>query len=254
MINRLRSLRRAESLPAEPSTAPGDRIYAIGDVHGRADLLTSLIGMIDDHERALPPATTHLVLLGDLIDRGGQSAEVLEMVQALQRSRQHVSVLLGNHEQVLLDVLGGSSAALHAWLDFGGEETLASLGVALPASYFDPRETIAALTEALPSGTLDWLLGLPLSLRSGDYFFCHAGVRPGVPIARQKRDDLLWIREDFLDSVLDHGVVVVHGHSVSHAVEEYRNRIGIDTGAYVSGRLTALFLDGAKREILTAGS
>lgn len=245
-------LARAEPLAAPPSTAPGDRVYAIGDIHGCVDLLRLLIDRIDEHERALPPAVaTHLVLVGDLIDRGPDSAGVLEMAQSLQVSRPNVSVLLGNHEQVLLDVLGGVTAALHAWLDFGGEETLTSFGVPIPTGGVDPRDTIAALREAVPPQTVAWLHDLPLSVRSGDYFFCHAGLRPGVPLMRQNREDLLWIREDFLASEADHGVVVVHGHSVVHTVEQRANRIGIDTGAYASNRLTALYLDGEASEVLT---
>lgn len=243
---------RREQLSSAPATASGDRVYAIGDVHGRADLLRLLIARIDAHERGLPAAAPpHLVLLGDLIDRGPDSAGVLEIAQSLQLSRPNVAVLLGNHEQVLLDVLGGVTAALQAWMDFGGEETLASFGVAMPSGGADPRDTIAALREAVAPATAAWLNGLPLSLRSGDYFFCHAGLRPGVPLLRQSREDLLWIRDDFLNSDADHGVVVVHGHSVVHTVEQRANRIGIDTGAYASNRLTALYLDGATSEVLT---
>jgi len=250
----LNALRRREQRPEAPSTAGGERVYAIGDVHGRLDLLHILLARIEEHERTLPPAApSQLVLLGDLIDRGPHSAAVLEAVRELQQSRGNVSVLLGNHEQALLDVLGGAFSAFYAWLEFGGKETLASFGVPLPEGYFEPHDQIAALRGAIPPETVEWLRGLPLSLRSGDYFFCHAGLRPGVALLRQRREDLLWIRDDFLESDSDHGVVVVHGHSIVHAVEQRPNRIGIDTGAYQSNKLAALYLEGFARDVLTVG-
>ena len=131
--------------------------------------------------------------------------------------------------------------------------TLASYGIPLPAEPYDEEAVAVALRAAVPRPIRHWLAGLPLTARSGDYFFCHAGVRPGVPLKRQSAQDLLWIRREFLSDDSDHGAVVVHGHSIASDVEWRDNRIGIDTGAYRTGRLTALYLEGTEREIIATG-
>lgn len=251
-MNFVRALGRRNAAQTHiPATARGDRIYAIGDVHGRLDLLEKMLERIGDHSRELPPARTHLVVLGDLIDRGPASADVLRTLHNIQRTKRNVVVLLGNHEEIMLEALKGDIGALEAWLDFGGVQTLESFGIALPDDPRDMPILIEEMRRTIPRDLREWLAGLPLSVRSGDYFFCHAGIKPGVPLRRQQRDDLLWIRGEFLESEQDHGVVIVHGHSVEHEVTSLPNRIGIDSGAYSTGKLTALYLEGAVRDVLT---
>lgn len=226
-------------------TRPCERIYAIGDIHGRLDLFIELLRLIeaDNAARGQDGTVTSIVVLGDFIDRGPQSRQ---LVSLLRRSSElpHVTVLLGNHEACLLDCADGRADPRDGWLDFGGAETLESFGIASPRDEEDCLDFAARLTAEIGRETLDWLAGLPLSVRSGDFFFCHAGIRPKVSLARQTRADLLWIREPFLSNRGNHGAVIVHGHSISGEIDVAVNRIGIDTGAYATGRLTALGLAG----------
>lgn len=236
-----------------PATAAGDRIYAIGDIHGRLDLLRNLLDQIGRFDAQLGKSeSTNLVILGDMIDRGPDSARVLEQIWKLSRDRR-VTVLMGNHEEAMLRALDGEPGVMTAWMRFGGDATMRSYGVTPPEK--DEEQLLAAreLAEAVPSHIITWLRSLALSARSGDYFFCHAGIRPGREIARQSRDDLLWIRREFLDSDESYGVVVVHGHSISPDVELRHNRIGIDTGAYRTNNLTALYLEGTQCGFLSTG-
>jgi serine/threonine protein phosphatase 1 len=236
-----------------PSTDSGERIYAIGDIHGRYDLLQLLIERIGEHSAALPPTRSlYVVLIGDIVDRGPQSAEVLAMLYDLQRKTSHVVVLLGNHEEAMLQALDGDLEALRRWLAVGGDTTLASFGIPPLRPDDDPRDYLNRARRAIPRQWLAWLRQLPLSVQSGDYYFVHAGVRPGVALDRQVREDMLWIRSEFLKHERDFGAIVVHGHSISREVDFQPNRIGIDTGAYRSGVLSAVYLEGEKRGILTA--
>lgn len=235
-----------------PSTESGDRVYAIGDIHGRYDLLTSLMDQIGEHAGALPPSRSlHIVMLGDIIDRGPQSAAALELLYDLQKTSDRVVVLLGNHEEAMLQALEGSTESLRGWMNVGGDATVRSFGLDPYQRDDDPRDYIRKLRAAVPREWVAWLKRLPLFARSGDYFFCHAGIRPGVALRRQTRSDLLWIREDFLDDEADHGAVIVHGHSIEPEVTIRANRIGIDTGAYRTGVLTALYLEGEQRGVIS---
>lgn len=237
---------------ALPSIDPGERIYAVGDVHGRYDLLQQLIERIGVHHNALPPAKAlHMLFLGDLIDRGPQSAQVLRFLSDLQRRTRSVIVLQGNHEEIFLQAVDGDLNVLDAWLRFGGAATLRSFGLEPPREGQDLRQFLRELRAAIPVSLVEWLRRLPLMARSGDYFFCHAGIRPGVPLRRQKREDLLWIREGFLEDTRNHGAVIVHGHSIEPDVQLRENRIGIDSGAYRTGILTALYLEGETQELLS---
>ena len=248
----LKLSRNVRSRPSAPSTAAGERIYAIGDVHGRLDLLHALLERIEEHAKALAPAESmHIVFLGDLIDRGSDSAAVVRFLYNAQRRTDELIVLLGNHEELMLKALSGEAGALSAWMRNGGRSTVRSFGLEPPDKGADPRAFAARLAAAIPREWLDWLKRLPLTASSGDYLFCHAGIRPGVPLKRQTRTDLLWIRDDFLEDDSDHGSIVVHGHSIANEVEIRGNRIGIDTGAYRTGVLTALYLDGREREIIS---
>ena len=238
-----------------PRTDSGERIYAIGDIHGRYDLLRRLLDRIGEHSQALPPVQSlHVLILGDLVDRGPDSAKVVEFLYDVTRSTDQVIVLMGNHEEAMLRSLDGDAGVLQRWLAVGGAETLTSYGLTLPRPQDDLRRYIRYLQSSLPAQQMRWLRSLPLTAQSGDYYFCHAGIRPGVPLARQVKSDLLWIREDFIHDDSDHGAVIVHGHTIEREVQLGRNRIGIDTGAYCHGVLTALYLEEDRQEVLAVGA
>lgn len=239
----LRTLfRRRETHTGLP---PGQRIYAVGDIHGRLDLFADLLLRIEDDLVGREDTATTLVVLGDFIDRGPEAARLIEVFMS-ERSCDRLVVLLGNHESALLDALRGDFDALDMWVAHGGTATLESFGVRRETvEQADSRSLLALVRSAIPAHVIDWLTGLPLSHRVGGYFFVHAGVRPGVPLARQSPDDLLWIRNDFTDSDADHGAVVVHGHTVEEpGIRIEANRIGVDTGAYRTGILSAVALEG----------
>ncbi len=228
------------------------RAYAIGDVHGRHDLLDGLLRQIEaDHRRRGGDVRPVLVFLGDLIDRGPQSREVVERVCSGPLPGFQTIVLAGNHEEVLLRLLDGEEELLAQWLRFGGEECLASYGIdamhllALPA-----ERALAKVRERIPPAHQRFLHELGDSFRFGDYLFVHAGIRPGIPLDRQSPVDLRWIRQPFLSDRRDHGVTVVHGHTISERVEQLGSRIGIDTGAYHYGILTALAVEGEEHWFL----
>lgn len=236
-----------------PRLPEGQRVYAIGDVHGRLDLLRQLLDLIAADERQRGPASTLLIFLGDLIDRGPESAGVIAAVRALQAARP-VRILNGNHEDMFLRALGDTETMRH-FLRYGGRETLISYGLTAQAIHdMTFEELYAAIAATVPADDLEFLRGLEDFIQLGDYVFVHAGLRPGVPLEAQTHDDMCWIRTPFLSSTADFGAIAVHGHTMAQDVEVRRNRIGIDTGAYMSGRLTALGLEGDARWFLaTAG-
>lgn len=236
--------------PAPPPAAipAGQRIYAIGDVHGRRDLLDDLLFRIDADDRARGAADSQLIFLGDLVDRGPDSAGVVERVRTLAASGRKVRVLMGNHEEVFLKALTGSGEALRFFVRIGGRATILSYGIGEDEyNALDFDELAARLAEIVPAAHADFIGGFEDRIVIGDYLFVHAGIRPRVPLDAQQGGDLRWIRGDFLDYRGDHGHIVVHGHSITDTVDEQPNRIGIDTGAYRSGRLTALGLEGTGR-------
>jgi serine/threonine protein phosphatase 1 len=224
----------------------GIRIYAIGDLHGRADLLTRLLSWIDADLTARPISRPIQVFLGDYIDRGPSSRKVIDCL--IERSLHHETVCLkGNHEVMLTEFLR-DPAVLREWQEFGGIQTLLSYGI--PARLnVDPTEEVRvarALAKALPQSHLRFLSGLRSWFVCGDFLFVHSGVRPGVPFGRQADEDLLWIRDDFLLSEEDFGKIVVHGHTPVNRPEIRPNRINIDTGAYATGCLTCLIIEQEK--------
>lgn len=224
----------------ETADSEARRIYAIGDIHGRLDLLDLAIGTIrsDVAERG-PAALT--VTIGDYIDRGPNSCGVLDCLADNPFPTPYVA-LKGNHEDMLEAFLADPATAPQ-WFDNGAEETLKIYGVRLRGYGFaDFARARDALRVALPAAHLNFLRRLKTSFDCGRYFFCHAGVRPGVPLTRQRDEDLLWIREPFLLSERDFGAIVVHGHTPTAEPEVRPNRIGIDTGAFYSGRLTCVAL------------
>jgi serine/threonine protein phosphatase 1 len=222
----------------------GTRIYAVGDIHGRADLLERLFVRIDADLRSHPIDQSVQVFLGDYIDRGPQSREVLDLLIA-RRRRHQVLCLKGNHEHFAMNFLTAPSL-WSDWRRMGGVETLLSYNVRASSSSDDPQaqdEIATAFRQAMPDIHRRFLHGLALSFMCGDFFFAHAGVRPGIPLRQQRRQDLLWIREDFLLHEEDFGKVVVHGHTPTTTPDIKVNRINIDTGAYATGRLTCLVLE-----------
>jgi serine/threonine protein phosphatase 1 len=229
-------------------------VYAVGDIHGRADLLEALLTRIVAHAGRYPDFRKVLVTLGDYVDRGPDSRGVVDRLLSPPPGFETVH-LMGNHEDLMLRFLS-QPADGGVWFQNGGGATMESYGVALGEWDIERAKPLRdALAAALPPAHLAFLRGLAPQHVEGDYFFAHAGVRPGVPLNRQDQDDLMWIREEFLRSTRDHGKVVVHGHSVAFKPEEYPSperpsRIGIDTGAYATGRLTCLALVGALRSWL----
>jgi serine/threonine protein phosphatase 1 len=231
----------------KPRTLSGQRIYAIGDVHGRADLLANLFARIDADLQMQPIQHSVQVLLGDYIDRGPDSRQVLDIVIG-RRKTHSVIPLKGNHEQCALNVLSDPSSFLQ-WKSVGGLSTVLSYGIA--ASWTDDFQSVAlAFANNLPDSHRRFLQGLPLSFTCGDFFFVHAGARPGIRLEEQSEHDLLWIRDDFLLHEEDFGKVIVHGHTPNLEPEIRRNRINIDTGAYATGRLTCLVLEDDEMRLL----
>ena len=231
-----------------PAGVRGTRAYVVGDIHGRLDLLDALLAEIENNIAAQPPRKTLLVFLGDLIDRGPSSAQVVERLRTYERPSVRTVFILGNHEEVLLRILDGDTSLIQSWLRFGGEQCLKSYGAdPLEISVLDGASAVAAIRAAIPQKHHAFLRSFVDTCRFGDYLFVHAGIRPGVSIDQQLQSDLRWIREPFLHDDTDHGCVVVHGHTICPVVEEHPNRIGIDTGAYRTGVLTALALEGSQR-------
>jgi serine/threonine protein phosphatase 1 len=245
--------RRAASQPVAVARVPDDvLVCAIGDIHGRLDLLTNLEDQIVRFAADRSETVRRIVCLGDYIDRGYASREVIDHLRGRAPDGFERICLIGNHEDYLLRYFE-SAADGPPWLANGGRETLMSYGVTLPAGLASPEDIARAredLMARLPDGHLDFLRSLAAYHVEGDYLFVHAGVQPGVPLSAQQSEDLFWIRESFLGSDADHGYVVVHGHTVVEEPEVRANRIGIDTGAYASGRLTALALAGDTRTFL----
>lgn len=244
--------RRQANISTAPSSIGEDvRVYAIGDIHGRLDLFDRLIERIaqDEAERASLPRL--LVLLGDLIDRGPQSAQMIDRAMALARSDEDVRFLKGNHEELFIAAARGSVQSAGFFRRIGGVETLASYGLAPALSAAMDDDAIARWMLAhVPREHVDFADDFEDMLAIGDYLFVHAGIRPRVPLEAQLPADLRWIRGDFLMHRGDHGRVVIHGHSITPDVDEQPNRIGIDTGAWRSGRLTAIGLEGTERWFL----
>ncbi len=247
----LKSLFSRKAVPPPRAIAAGERIYAIGDVHGRRDCLDDLLIRIGEDERARGPAQTTLVLLGDLVDRGPESRGVIERLSQLAEVRPCV-FLMGNHEEVFIDAWEGDEAAARLFHRIGGRETLLSYGVTV-ADYdaADFGRLLVLLATYVPAEHIGFLRQFRDTYRSGDYLFVHAGIRPGTPLEEQRPAELRWIRDRFLDDPRDHGFIVVHGHSITAEVEERPNRIGVDTGAYASGKLTAVGLEGSERWFLS---
>jgi serine/threonine protein phosphatase 1 len=248
---------RIVSFDGPPATVPeGRRIYAVGDIHGRADLLETLLHTIrQDAFREPSNGRPILIFLGDYIDRGFQSKDVIDLLLGDLVSPFETHFLKGNHEAAMLQFLD-EPAMGPRWAEFGGAETLVSYGVRPPRSRTSLDEWAAAseqLNNILPAAHLDFLMNLKVNVRIGDYMFVHAGVRPGVDLSRQSEQDMLWIREEFLNDRRPLGAVVVHGHTPATRPHRDSRRVGIDTGAYLSGRLTAARFEHDAVDFLSTG-
>ena len=247
MLKKLLNARRSTVTPLT-AIPEGERVYAIGDVHGCADLLDQLLARIDADDRARGPARTTLVFLGDVVDRGPASATVLERLHQLAAERPDTHFLLGNHEEVFLEALKGEPKALRMFCRIGGRETIMSYGIdAADYDRMDYEELHAAMRARVPAEHQAFLETFEDMVTIGDYVFVHAGVRPGTDLAAQRGADLRWIRNPFLDHDRALDKMVVHGHTISEGLDERVHRIGVDTGAYDTGILTALGLEGAAR-------
>ena len=234
---------RTHNSRKKPRVPDGVRIYAVGDIHGRVDLLDAMLKRIEIDLEKYPTPVAIEVYLGDYIDRGPSSRQVIDRL--VERNRKFRGVFLkGNHESYLTEFMTKPSI-LDEWRQFGGLETLRSYGIVAPINVgADIRARLTdCLRRALPASHTGFLDNLRLSFTCGDYFFAHAGVRPGVPLTKQREEDLLWIRQDFLLCEEEFSKIIVHGHSPMLAPDIRPNRINIDTGAYATGRLTCLRLE-----------
>lgn len=242
---------RARADAQRDAVPEGVRVYAVGDIHGRLDLLDDLLARIGNDDARRGPAETSIIFLGDLVDRGPDSAGVVERLRLLAESGRQVRFLAGNHEEVFLDAINGDSKALKLFCRIGGRETVLSYGVG-EAEYdaLDYGELAEALHRIVPDDHRRFLAGFEDAIGLGDYLFVHAGVRPDRPLDDQRTADLRWIRDIFLDHRARLTKRVVHGHTIVSAVEFRPHRIGIDTGAYRTGVLTALGLEGTDQWLL----
>ena len=234
---------------------PGLRVYAVGDVHGRADLLRQLHATLVRDAADIPEAPVAAIYLGDYLDRGPQVRETLDELAHGLPDRFRTAYLRGNHEYLFLEFLK-NPIVLEGWLAIGAAATLLSYGVQPPGSGFSAEQAATVRDDmivAMPEEHLRFLRLLKPSLRIGDYLFAHAGVRPGVDPELQKEADLLWVRREFMDSKQDHGVRVVHGHTILDHPEVRPNRISLDTGAYATGVLTCAVLEEDRVRFLDTG-
>ncbi len=251
MFKRLFS-RKTETPTAVHKAPAGERIYAIGDIHGRLDLLDQLLAKIDADDAERGKAKTRLIILGDLPDRGPESRGVIERLMALASTNDEIILLIGNHEELMIRTWEGDRQVAGTFNRVGGRATLLSYGVD-PEDYdsWDLTDLAQNMSRYVPQSHIDFMRGFRDYYQAGDYLFVHAGIAPGIAIEDQDPLDLRWIRRTFLESTADHGAMVIHGHTITDSVDERPNRIGIDTGAFGSGILTAIGVEGADRWFLS---
>ncbi|MGX7952784.1 metallophosphoesterase family protein [Tsuneonella sp. HG249] len=249
VLDALRQLFRNAPPPSAHAVPKGARFYVVGDVHGRLDLFEALIDAIETDDRSSGPANTTIVLLGDLVDRGPDSAGVITRAIRWHRERS-VVLLAGNHEEMFLDSFEDTGVLRH-FLRHGGRQTILSYGI--PRQDYDGaslEELQVMMRTAVPAEHIAFLAEAKDYLEAGDYLFVHAGIVPDVALEEQARHHLRWIRDPFLDHAAPHSHMVIHGHTITDGVEMRSNRIGIDTGAYRSGKLTALVLERTGRRVI----
>jgi serine/threonine protein phosphatase 1 len=252
MLKAIRRLFEREEIAHPPAAVPaGQRVYAVGDIHGRLDLFDALIEAIEADDAACGGSETTVILLGDLVDRGPDSAGVVARARAWQGQRR-VRILMGNHEEMFLASFDKAETLKH-FLRFGGKETVLSYGLDRRAYVQASVDEVQAMMhQAVPADHRAFIESFEDTITIGDYLFVHAGIAPGVPLEEQRTHDLRWIREPFLSHEEPHGPVVVHGHNILSEPDDCGNRIGIDTGANNLGKLTALVLEGTERRYLEA--
>ncbi|MEO1044129.1 MAG: metallophosphoesterase family protein [Pseudomonadota bacterium] len=252
----LKSLfRRNQQDRPQYSIPAGLRVYAIGDIHGRRDLLDRMLDMIDDDGDRRGECETHIILLGDLVDRGPDSKAVIERAMTLADNYDSARFLMGNHEEVMLGAATGDPKMVRFFCRIGGRETILSYG--LPSSQYrslELEELAEMMPELFPQEHIAFISGFEDQIIIGDYVFVHAGIRPEVPLVEQTAKDMRWIREEFIMDKTRHEKFVIHGHTISETIDQKRNRIGIDTGAYLSDQLTAIGLEGSERWFLQTSS
>ena len=242
-------------VPAQRRVPAETRVYAIGDIHGRVDLLHQLHRMIEEDSIDAGDHRRVAVYLGDYVDRGSSSRDVIELLLDQPLRGFHSVHLSGNHEEMMLTFLDDASVG-PMWMYNGGDATLLSYGVRhrdAATAEERQRNMQKSFRESLPDRHLDFLRSLQITHQERDYLFVHAGIMPGLPLDRQKKDDMLWIREDFIASNAEHGKCIVHGHTIVPEPDFRDNRIGIDTGAYFTDNLSCLILEGDERRIIQTG-
>ncbi|MGB4100564.1 MAG: metallophosphoesterase family protein [Alphaproteobacteria bacterium] len=250
MFNFLHKKGAPERKYAVPS---GTRLYVVGDIHGRVDLLRQILAQIVEDADTAKELRKELIFLGDYVDRGYHSRDVIDLLRSGLPPGFAPVFLRGNHEDVMLRFCDGDDTIARDWFYFGGRETVASYGLPPPPQTVTDeqvRRIRADFTARVPVEHLAFLRATQLHYQNGDYIFVHAGMRPGLALEQQLRDDLLFIRTEFLDSAEDFGGMVVHGHTIVPAPEIHPNRIAIDTGAYATAKLTCLILEESARRFL----
>lgn len=251
MFKSLRKMFSSRPPPRLAAVPEGTRYYVIGDIHGRLDLFTAMIDAIEADDASRPAADTQIILLGDLVDRGPDSAGVVARTRAWQAARP-VRVLAGNHEEMFLNAFQKPEVLRH-FLKHGGRETILSYGLSKKQfNAMNLEELFAMLPQLIPQSERDYIDGFEEIIVAGDYAFVHAGIDPALPLEEQKRSDMLWIRDRFLSHEGALEKVIVHGHTIFSKVMDCGNRIGIDTGAFRSGVLTALVLEADQKRVIQA--
>jgi serine/threonine protein phosphatase 1 len=253
-----RLIRRGKKLNSRiPCVPTGHRVYAIGDIHGRADLLAQLHRQIrEDAANAAAGIKKTIIYLGDYVDRGLDTMGVIDLLLTTPMDDFETVHLKGNHEDALLRFLEDLSNGPN-WFAIGGDATVLSYGIRIPTGLTATQHLEYVWKEfraRIPQNHLEFLSSLQLMYQTGDYVFVHAGVKPGVPLEQQDPEDLMWIRGEFLDSRRDHGKVVVHGHRIVSQPEIQTHRIGIDTGAFATNVLTCIVLEGVTQRFLSTAA
>lgn len=239
-------------LPSPARLPKGKRVYAVGDIHGRADLLEKMLRLIDADHLGYR-GESHIILLGDYVDRGPNSKDVLDILSKGSWKNRRLECLRGNHEDIVLRFFRDHSVA-PGWFHYGGLQTLRSYGIPVADATQDFDDIFmlrSRLQKAMPEEHKLFLENLPLTMRHGDYVFVHAGIHPSRSLDEQDPHHFLWMREPFLSSTADLGFTVVHGHSIRMKPEVRVSRIGIDTGAYATGHLTCVVLQDGERHFLS---
>lgn len=251
MFEPLRQMFARKGSKKRPRVPDGERVYVIGDIHGRLDLFERLIEAIEQDDEKAGEADTTVILLGDLIDRGPDSAGVIKRARKWKKKRK-LRFLAGNHEEMFLDSFDKLSVLRH-FIRHGGRETLLSYGIGRKEfNAASAKELQAMMRERVPEKDIKFISKFEDMIELGDYLFVHAGIDPKRELEEQKTKDMRWIREPFLNHRAPHSHIVVHGHTIFEEIDERKNRIGIDTGAYRFGKLTALVLEGDERRYIQA--